>query len=97
MYSTEDLIDPLAAPFELSGADDHGVLLIHGLTDSPYSLRRVGQILYERGFYVLGLRLPGHGAHGRCVLDTQGGRGGRRPAHRRPLESVRAPERWRTG
>jgi len=38
-----------------------GVLLLHGLTDSPYSLRRVGEILYARGYYVLGLRLPGHG------------------------------------
>lgn len=38
-----------------------GALLLHGLTDSPYSLRRVGEILRDRGFYVLGLRLPGHG------------------------------------
>jgi alpha-beta hydrolase superfamily lysophospholipase len=36
-------------------------LLLHGLTDSPYSLRRAGEILCDRGFYVLGLRLPGHG------------------------------------
>jgi alpha-beta hydrolase superfamily lysophospholipase len=38
-----------------------GVLLLHGLTDSPYSLRRVGELFKARGFYVLGLRLPGHG------------------------------------
>lgn len=38
-----------------------GILLLHGLTDSPYSLRRVGEIFYAKGFYVLGLRLPGHG------------------------------------
>jgi len=38
-----------------------GALLLHGLTDSPYSLRRIGEILRDRGFYVLGLRLPGHG------------------------------------
>ena len=38
-----------------------GALLLHGLTDSPYSLRRIGEILYNKGFYVLGLRLPGHG------------------------------------
>jgi alpha-beta hydrolase superfamily lysophospholipase len=38
-----------------------GVLLLHGLTDSPYSLRRTGEILRDQGFYVLGLRLPGHG------------------------------------
>jgi len=38
-----------------------GALLLHGLTDSPYSLRRIGEILHSRGFYVLGLRLPAHG------------------------------------
>jgi len=38
-----------------------GALLFHGLTDSPYSLRRIGEILHARGFYVLGLRLPAHG------------------------------------
>ena len=38
-----------------------GALLLHGLTDSPYSLRRIGEILQAKGFYVLGLRLPGHG------------------------------------
>lgn len=37
-------------------------LLLHGLSDSPYSLRAVGQLLAERGFHVVGLRLPGHGA-----------------------------------
>jgi len=37
------------------------VLLLHGLTDSPYSLRSVGAHLAARGFDVFGLRLPGHG------------------------------------
>jgi alpha-beta hydrolase superfamily lysophospholipase len=38
-----------------------GVLLLHGLTDSPYSLRSIGQALVARGYRVVGLRLPGHG------------------------------------
>jgi len=38
-----------------------GALLLHGLTDSPYSLRRIGEILQSKGFYVLALRLPAHG------------------------------------
>jgi alpha-beta hydrolase superfamily lysophospholipase len=38
-----------------------GALLIHGLTDSPYSLRAVGEILNAHGVHVVGLRLPGHG------------------------------------
>ncbi len=38
-----------------------GVLLLHGMSDSPYSLRTLGRTLNRRGFSVLGLRLPGHG------------------------------------
>ena len=36
-------------------------LLLHGLSDSPYSLRAVGQRLASEGFHVVGLRTPGHG------------------------------------
>ena len=38
-----------------------GVLLLHGLTDSPYSLRSLGLLLVADGWRVIGLRLPGHG------------------------------------
>jgi len=38
-----------------------GVLLLHGMTDSPYSLRSLGQAFNEHDYWVLGLRLPGHG------------------------------------
>lgn len=38
-----------------------GVLLLHGMSDSPYSLRAIGEALHGRGYHVLGLRLPGHG------------------------------------
>ncbi len=38
-----------------------GVVLLHGLTDSPYSLRSIGEHLAARGLDVVGLRLPGHG------------------------------------
>ncbi len=38
-----------------------GVLLLHGMSDSPYSLRALGEALNLRGYRVLGLRLPGHG------------------------------------
>jgi alpha-beta hydrolase superfamily lysophospholipase len=37
------------------------VVLLHGLTDAPFSLRHVAQRLHGLGFLVLGLRLPGHG------------------------------------
>jgi alpha-beta hydrolase superfamily lysophospholipase len=38
-----------------------GVLLVHGLSDAPYSLRGFGEELRDTGAHVVGLRLPGHG------------------------------------
>ncbi len=37
------------------------VVLLHGLTDAPYSLRHVGKFYRDRGFAVVSIRLPGHG------------------------------------
>jgi len=31
------------------------------MTDSPYSLRKLADMFHAQGFYVLNLRLPGHG------------------------------------
>ncbi len=48
--------------FELATEDPRaGVLLLHGLSDSPYSMRALATTLHEQGAWVLGLRLPGHG------------------------------------
>jgi alpha-beta hydrolase superfamily lysophospholipase len=48
--------------FELAtGKPVGGVLLLHGMSDSPYSLRALGQTLKQRDYWVIGLRLPGHG------------------------------------
>ncbi len=38
-----------------------GVLLLHGMSDSPYSLRALGEALNSHGYQVIGLRSPGHG------------------------------------
>ncbi len=38
-----------------------GVLMLHGLTDSPYTFRPLAQTLVSHGYHVIGLRLPGHG------------------------------------
>lgn len=38
-----------------------GVLLLHGMSDSPYSLHTLGEKLHDQGYWVIGLRLPGHG------------------------------------
>ena len=47
-------LDPAGAPV---GA----VVLLHGLTDAPYSLRHVGDLYQKRGWVVIGIRMPGHG------------------------------------
>jgi alpha-beta hydrolase superfamily lysophospholipase len=36
-------------------------LLVHGLTDAPYSMRTIGEDLRRRGYLALALRMPGHG------------------------------------
>ena len=58
--------------FELT-ADDAvgGVLLLHGMSDSPYSLRALGETLNQRKFWVIGLRLPGHGTAPSGLLDVK--------------------------
>lgn len=37
------------------------VVLLHGLTDAPYSLRHIGLMYQARGFHVVAPRMPGHG------------------------------------
>ncbi len=37
------------------------VLLVHGMSDSPYSLRNLGERLHKAGAHAVGLRVPGHG------------------------------------
>jgi len=48
-----------------------GVLLLHGMSDSPYSLRALGESLNRRGYWVIGLRLPGHGTAPSGLLDVR--------------------------
>lgn len=38
-----------------------GALLVHGLSDSPYIMRGLAEFLHDQGWYVVVLRLPGHG------------------------------------
>jgi alpha-beta hydrolase superfamily lysophospholipase len=37
------------------------VVLLHGLTDAPYSLRHIADLYTARGWHVVAVRLPGHG------------------------------------
>jgi alpha-beta hydrolase superfamily lysophospholipase len=47
-----------------------GVLLLHGLSDSPYSLRAIGQRLGAEGYTVVWLRVPGHGTNPRALAEV---------------------------
>jgi alpha-beta hydrolase superfamily lysophospholipase len=53
-------------PGEISG----GVLLLHGLTDSPYSMRSLATFFQGEGFYALCPRLPGHGTVPAGLLEV---------------------------
>lgn len=67
-YSAGALADPTKEArdwnrsFELIAPQARGgVLLIHGLSDSPYSLRSLAEQMHAAGWTVVALRLPGHG------------------------------------
>jgi alpha-beta hydrolase superfamily lysophospholipase len=68
-YWPESPINPERFPknwnrtFELSpeGEIRGGALLIHGLTDAPYSVKADAEELRKLGYYCLVLRMPGHG------------------------------------
>jgi alpha-beta hydrolase superfamily lysophospholipase len=47
------------------------ILLLHGLSDSPYSMRSLGQRLHKAGAHVLGLRVPGHGTAPSGLADIK--------------------------
>jgi alpha-beta hydrolase superfamily lysophospholipase len=46
---------------EPEGPSQGAVVLLHGLTDSPYSMRQVARRYRDRGFVAIVPRLPGHG------------------------------------
>lgn len=67
-FNRDSLADPQRWPqnwnrsYELAQTEPKAlVLLLHGLSDSPYSLRHMAQTLHDKGAHVLNLRLPGHG------------------------------------
>ena len=76
---------------EPDGAPVGAAVLLHGLTDAPYSQRHIGELYRDRGFVAIIPRLPAHGtvpasAHRRRVGGLVGGdpaRGARGPAARR--------------
>ena len=47
-----------------------GVLLTHGLTDSPYFMRYLATFFQENGFRVMAILLPGHGTQPGDLLEV---------------------------
>lgn len=54
---------PYNRSYELAPAGEPrgSVLLVHGLTDSPYAMRGIAEVFHSEGYHVVALRLPGHG------------------------------------
>ncbi len=69
------------APFELLPTGDfqkgrdklykRGVLLTHGLSDSPYHMRHLATFFQRNGFRVMAVLLPGHGTQPGDLLDVR--------------------------
>jgi len=60
--------DPAGWPVDWNRTWEHAppaapaaILLLHGLTDSPYSLHALAERFAAQGLHVVALRLPGHG------------------------------------
>lgn len=67
-YHAGGPLDPTRLPVNGNGTFElvppspaGGALLLHGLTDAPYSMRPIAEALARRGFYCLAPRMPGHG------------------------------------
>ena len=42
---------------------NRAIMLFHGLTGSPYELKKYAKFLFDKGFDVYCYCLPGHGSH----------------------------------
>lgn len=69
-----DTIIKSNSPFELvptkTQTKQYGVLLIHGLFDSPFVTRDIAEILHSQGLLVRSILLPGHGTIPGAMLNV---------------------------
>jgi alpha-beta hydrolase superfamily lysophospholipase len=56
---------------EPDGAPVGAVVLLHGLTDSPYSLRHIARAYRDRGFVAVAIRMPGHGTVPAALTEVE--------------------------
>jgi len=60
-----------AEPFRFAAAGPAGVLVLHGFTGVPFSVRPWGLALHEAGAEVVGPLLPGHGTRWEDLASTR--------------------------
>ncbi|MFS1702772.1 alpha/beta hydrolase [Alteromonas sp. AMM-1] len=60
----------LNTPFECGEGSSKGILLVHGLGDSPYFFTDISKPLCDRGYWVRTLLLPGHGSQPGDMLNA---------------------------
>ncbi len=56
---------------EPQGEPRGAVVLLHGLTNSPYSLRHIARSYRDLGFVVVAIRLPAHGTVPAALTDVE--------------------------
>jgi len=84
VHAKQDEMEKIIAgnsPFELYPAGNfqkgrdkpyrRGVLLTHGLSDSPYHMRHLAAFFQRQGFCVMAVLLPGHGTQPGDLLDVR--------------------------
>jgi len=54
-----------------AGSPKGAVVLLHGLTDTPYSLRHIAENYRQRGYVAVGIRLPAHGTVPGALTDVK--------------------------
>ncbi|MEU7992680.1 alpha/beta hydrolase [Rothia amarae] len=64
--SSEIIHDPLSHP----GSRPIGILLIHGFTGSPWSMRPLAEFFAEQDYPVEMVLLPGHGSHWKDMMPV---------------------------
>ncbi|HET7539810.1 MAG TPA: alpha/beta fold hydrolase [Polyangiaceae bacterium] len=65
---------PGAEPWSFNGSGERsriGILMAHGFTGCPASLRPLAELFARRGFALELVRLPGHGTHFRDMMSTR--------------------------
>lgn len=65
------VVSDLISPFELTAQNSkQGILLIHGLTDSPYVFHDLAAYFHSKNITVRTLLLPGHGTAAEALIDV---------------------------